>query len=198
MGAALCRKYQEPLSLSSSADDRVIHPPPKFLKSLLYYSFDEGNADTWNPNHPDVQYLMNYSILNFGAYEEHEPIYGPLAGFLPQQNKNRAQSQRESLPKHPAYPQGVTTHYIDNAHAAILYIETMGCWFAFMTISGYAYWPTFVEPFRRIPENASQLNRKIQVILPDKFYPEELSMPTHAHNAWQLLQTRESIIRVLG
>lgn len=84
---------------------------------------------------------------------------------------------------------------MDEMHASILYTETVGCLFAFMTISGYTCWPIFKEPFRRINDgdDISQLNRKVQLIFPDRSYPEEFSTPSHVHNAWDILLSREQL-----
>lgn len=180
MGAVLCRAYQEPLVPPSGTGERPHRPPPRFLHDFRFAN--------WGAGHADVEYLMRYPILNFEAYEKHGPVYGPLADFLFQQSKTRAQSQYHSQPENLVSAQEATIpDYMDETHASILYTETVGSLFAFLTLSDKPFQSVIFKDPRGDESKNSRLNRKITVVPLDWFHPMEIFMPGQAQDAHHTL-----------
>ena len=157
--------------------------------------------------------MLKYSIFKFGAYEEHEPIYGPLADFLLQQSRKRAHDQRDILPEDLVYhEESLFPDYIEiKEHTSLIFADTLESLFAFMTVAGYAHW-TIIKgetPKDNIstdseaennPEDKgnngtgdTRLGKKIAVILPEQFYPETIHMPKRVNKAHNTLLARKRI-----
>lgn len=137
IGAALCRKYQEPLSPAEGSPQ-----PPYFLDDIIHDDSIWYTGPTWDPDHDDFKCLLKYPIFNLGAYEQHEPIYGPLADFLLQQSRKRAHDQRDILPEDLVYhEESLCPDYIEiKEHASLIFADTLESLFAFMAMAGYAHW----------------------------------------------------------
>lgn len=140
---------------------------------------------------------MRYPILNFGSYEDHGSVYGPLADFLFQQSKMRARSQYYSRPEHlVSFQEATIPDYMDETHASILYTETVGCLLAFLSLSDKPH-RSVVFNYGSDARQDNRLNSKITVVPLDQFYPKEISMPDQAQDAHHSSIKNANLLREL-
>ena len=187
MGAVLCRVYQEPLMTSSAVLCRA------YEESLMLLEEDTTHRPVlvkWA-----LEHLLKYPIFNFEAYEDHDPIYGPLADVLVQESKIRA--QREPTPENLVYLEEATPNELNRIHANKLYAETLECLFAFLCLSNYhsgrAIFDKMLKHDEGLNGDAPGLKRRVTVVFLGQFYPEEILMPGCAQNACQFRLMKRAI-----
>lgn len=168
-GAVSCRIYQEPLFLDA---------PYGFL--------EQGGHRPLT--YDDIERMLRWYVFNFESYEHHEPLYSHLADYFVQQSQDRA--QRETPPD--VYPEGAIPYELSRDHANTLYADILQCVFAYMLLSDTWNEIVLFQPKELFPDEVMAMwPRKVTVLLLDKFYPEEVSMPADAkasHNT-ALLKT---------
>ncbi|KAF9891693.1 hypothetical protein FE257_003705 [Aspergillus nanangensis] len=159
LGPVLCHVYQEPLVPATNQ-------PKVFLDKFA--ERNEGRpSDLYRA---EIDYLLTIPVFNLEAFETHEPVYGPLADFFIQQTQQLAATSM-----YPAEANPDST--IDRAHASAAYAAMVQCLLSYMLM----WWDEkfFTNEVTKEPSH----KRTLRLIRAIKFYPEEISMPVHPHDA---------------
>ena len=124
----------------------------------------------------ETDYLLTFPVFDLEAYETHEPLYGPLAYFFMRQTQPDAQDELSAATT--MYPAGATPDdSLDRAHAGVVYAAMVQC-----LLSSMVMWEDYLFFTDEAMEEPSR-KRTLRLIGPEPFYPEEISMPVHAHDA---------------
>lgn len=123
-----------------------------------------------------MDYLLTFPVINFEAYETHEPVYGALAEFFVRQTPREAQNQRFTA----LYPTDATPDdSLDRTHASAVYAAVLQCLF-----STLAVWDHRAVKYAYTASKGNiHSGRTVKVVPLGSFYPEQISTPADAHDA---------------
>ncbi|ODM18102.1 hypothetical protein SI65_06890 [Aspergillus cristatus] len=192
VGAALCRAYQEPFFPYD--DDR----PRDFLQTLKTAISEEQYFVKSAFDLNDIQYLLNYPAYNFGDHEGHQQIFGSLVEFLVRLSRARAHGhQLKEVPSLFESMGFTSPPGLDN-EASTLFAELVQLLFAYYQLDRlYLKLVTYqkrngecIRSRTRLREKVRWQPKKMTVIIPGVFYPDEFSMPRRIEDAGKLLSVR--------
>jgi hypothetical protein len=163
MGAVLCRTYQEPLVQGANQPKNFLE---KFAKRPKERHLRLRQAE--------IDYLLTFPVFNLEAYETHEPIYGPLADFFVRHTQPDANNELSATTMYPT--NATPDEGLDRAHASAVYAAMVQC-----LLSSMIMWHDGL--FFTDETKKSSPERTLRLVRAGPFYPEEISMPVHAHDA---------------
>ncbi|KAF9894254.1 hypothetical protein FE257_007756 [Aspergillus nanangensis] len=172
LSAVLCRAYQEPFLPAKESD-----LPDKFLQNSA-----SQDSSYLSLTDTEMAYFLKYPVFNFEAYEDHDPVYRPVADFFAQKSQHRAENEVLSEDDF-VYPAEATPNLRDRNHANMFFAETMQCLFASLTLSNYWGRSRIFQYEKEKQKNIIEPGRNVTVVLFGSFYPENVLMPANVQDA---------------